>query len=178
MLENSEKLNNQAVRLASKGEYEDAIACLKRAITVENSNYLLWFNLALTYHDAGKASLAKSAMEHAYRINPYDEDTLESLASFCVSTESFDEALFYCAQGLELNPINPHYWNTSGVVRFNQGDFAAAVELFEHAVSLSPHYYDALFNLRDTYEELQNKTGVQECSRMIDEISKNFKPEI
>ena len=40
MLENSEKLNNQAVHLASKGEYEDAIACLKRAITVENSNYL------------------------------------------------------------------------------------------------------------------------------------------
>lgn len=170
MLENSENLNNQAVRLASKGEYEDAIACLKRAITVENSNYLLWFNLGLTYHDAGKIYLAKSAMEHAHRINPYDEDTLDSLALFCLSAKSFDEAMLYCAKGLELNPANPHYWNTSGVIRFQQGNYAEAAELFEHAVSLSPHYYDALFNLRDTYEELKNKAGVQECTRMLKSI--------
>ena len=82
MLENSEKLNNQAVHLASKGEYEDAIACLKRAITVENSNYLLWFNLGLTYHDAGNISLAKAAMEHAYRINPYDKTHWTALLHF------------------------------------------------------------------------------------------------
>lgn len=172
MLENSEKLNNQAVHLASKGEYEDAIACLKRAITVENSNYLLWFNLGLTYHDAGNISLAKAAMEHAYRINPYDEDTLDSLASFCVSAKTFDEAILYCAQGLELNPVNPHYWNTSGVIRFQQGDYLEAAEFFEHAVSLSPHYYDALFNLRDTYQELNNQAGVQECNRMLESIKK------
>ena len=132
----------------------------------------MWFNLGLTYHDAGKISLAKAAMEHAYRINPYDEDTLDSLASFCVSTKTFDEAMLYCAKGLELNPVNPHYWNTSGVVSFQQGDYVEAANFFEHAVSLSPHYYDALFNLRDTYQELNNKAGVQECNRMLESIKK------
>ena len=62
MRESSEKLNNQAIRFAQRGEYFDAIACLKRAITVENSNFLLWFNLGITYRDAGDFKNAKDSM--------------------------------------------------------------------------------------------------------------------
>ena len=35
MIERADKLNNQALILASKGNYKDAIACLQRAVTIE-----------------------------------------------------------------------------------------------------------------------------------------------
>ena len=59
MIESCEKLNNQAINLAASGDFEEAIACLKRAITIEKENYLLWFNLGITYRDAGDLQKAK-----------------------------------------------------------------------------------------------------------------------
>ena len=44
--ETAEKLNNQAIILASHGEYTEAIACFVHALTIENDNSLLWFNLS------------------------------------------------------------------------------------------------------------------------------------
>ena len=42
-----------------------------------------------------------------------------------------------------------------------------AAEAFEMALSIYPNYYDALFNLRDTYLELGNKTGAKECTECM-----------
>lgn len=173
MLESSEMLNNQAVRLAFKGEYPEAIACLKRAITVEKENHLLWFNLALTYRDAGNFEAAKSSMEYALKLNRKNEEIIEALANLCISMELYDDAMFYCITGLEVNDMNPRIWNTAGVIHFQIEEFAEAADYFEHAVSLSPHYYDALFNLRDTYEQLNNKAGYEECSRKLDSLRGN-----
>lgn len=170
MLESSEKLNNQAVRLAFNGEYMEAIACLKRAITVEKENYLLWFNLALTYRDAGNLDAAKTSMEYALKLNRKNEEIIEAIANLCISMELYDDAMFYCIMGFDVNDMNPHFWNTAGVIHFQIEEYGEAAEFFEHAVSLSPRYYDALFNLRDTYEQLGNKTGYEECARILRSI--------
>ena len=63
MLERSDTLNNQAIILASDGAYTEAIACFKRAIVIDKNNYLLWFNLGVTYRDAGKLEEAENALE-------------------------------------------------------------------------------------------------------------------
>ena len=76
------------------------------------------------------------------------------------------------AAGLLHNPDNPRIWNTVGVVYFNESDYISASEAFEHAITLNPYYYDAMFNLRDTYEELGNKAGYEECAERL----KNLKP--
>ena len=81
MIESSEKLNNQAIELAAKGEYKEAIACFIRAISLENQNYLLWYNLGLTYRDSGDLEAAKAAIEKALAINPEDEEIIETTAT-------------------------------------------------------------------------------------------------
>lgn len=167
MLENSEQLNNQAIRLAFHGNYKEAIACLKRAITVEKENYLLWYNLALTYRDAGNLKDARNTMEYALRLNRTNEDIINALATICLSMEQYDDAMFYCITGFEVNDMNPRFWNTAGVLHFQIKDYEEAANFFEQAVSISPHYYDALYNLLDTYEQLGNTTGVEECNRKL-----------
>ena len=65
MTERPDKLNNQAILLASGGEYTEAIACFKRAIIIQRDNYLLWYNLGVTYRDSGDLKNAVSALEKA-----------------------------------------------------------------------------------------------------------------
>ena len=132
----------------------------------------MWFNLGVTYRDAGKLSEAKLALDKAVEINPEDEDTLDSLAVLCFLMDEFADALLYCADGLELNPNNPKFWNTTGVVYFNCRQYNDACYAFEQAVMLNPYYYDAMFNLRDTYEKLGNVNGYKECRRKLKEMKK------
>lgn len=62
MKENPDSLNSQAIELASQGAYVEAIACFKRAITMVRDSSLLWYNLGITYRDAGMLQLSKDAL--------------------------------------------------------------------------------------------------------------------
>ena len=78
MKEQSDRLNNQAIILASDGAYSEAIACFKRAITLERDNYLLWYNLGITYRDAGNLEEAKNSLCTAFAISPENPDVEET----------------------------------------------------------------------------------------------------
>ena len=175
MKENVSSLNTQAIELASAGNFSDAIACLKRAISLEKHNYLLWFNLGITYRDAGQLKQAFYALSQAYEINDEDDEVIEMLAIVCLNLGLADEALEYCQEGLKLNSQNAHLWNTLGVIHFNTNNFDDACTAFEQAVTLNSYYYDALYNLRDTYEELGNKTGYEQCVSQMKNIQMNEK---
>ncbi len=175
MKENVSSLNTQAIELASAGNFSDAIACLKRAISLEKHNYLLWFNLGITYRDAGQLKQAFYALSQAYEINDEDDEVIEMLAIVCLNLGLADEALEYCQEGLKLNNQNAHLWNTLGVIHFNTNNFEDACTAFEQAVTLNSYYYDALYNLRDTYEELGNKTGYEQCVSQMKNIQMNEK---
>jgi tetratricopeptide (TPR) repeat protein len=169
--ENAEILNTQAIELAAQGEYSDAIACFKRAISMEKSNILLWYNLGITYRDSGDLERSKTALEYANDLaEETDEEILETLSLVCFTMGSMEEAFMYCMDGLDLNNKNPHLWNTLGVLFFNRSDYGDACGAFENAVSLCPYYYDALYNLCDTYAELNNQAGAAECERRMSEL--------
>lgn len=172
MIERSDHLNNQAIILASDGAYTEAIACFKRAITLDNSNYLLWFNLGVTYRDAGKLEEAKQALETAFRIKPDNEEVTETYATICLMLKELDKVTCICEEGLDLNPLSSHLWNLMGVVQFQKEDYNLASEYFESAVTINPYYLDALYNLKDTYSMLHNKNGEHECDKRIKEVEK------
>lgn len=175
MEESPEKLNRQAFEFASHGEYEEAIACLKKAIEIEKYNYLLWFNLGVIYRDAGKLEESISALLQANKINDEDEDVIETIALVYFSLGDIEQALYYCKEGLGLNFMNAHIWNTLGVIFFNQDDYEMAADSFEHAITINPYYYDALYNLRDTYDELGNEVGKRQIIEQMKNVSESGK---
>ncbi len=171
VIENVSSLNIQAIELAQSGQYFEAIACLKKAISIEKYNHLLWYNLGITYRDAGKLDEAKAALLKAHDIDDEDDEIIETLALVCFNKGENEESMAYCLEGLSKNSQNSHLWNTLGVIYFNSDDFSLACEAFENAVTINPYYYDALFNLRDTYEELGNKAGFQMCVEQMKNIA-------
>ena len=172
MLERSDTLNNQAILLASDGAYNEAIACFKRAIVIDKENYLLWFNLGVTYRDAGNLEDAENALETAYRIAPEKEDVAETYATICLMQKKIHKVQQICMDALDINPLNSHMWNLMGVTAFQSEEFDEASTYFEQAVSITPYYLDALYNLRDTYSTLNNPKGEAACDARIREIEK------
>lgn len=171
--ESVRQLNSQALKLAANGEYKEAIACFKRALTLEKDNYRLWYNLGLTYRDTGDLLRAKESLDKAYSIEGDDDHVIEMLALIDYNIGLTEEALDFCHEGLDKNNCNSRLWNTLGVIYFNQEKYENAAEAFEQAVSIDPYYYDALYNLRDTYEETGNRTGYETCNSQLKTI-KNF----
>lgn len=167
MKENAAQLNAQAINFARNGEYIEAIACFKKAISIDTDNALLWFNLGVTYRDAGQLTLAKEALKKANRLDDSDDEILETLAVINFDLGLKNEALKLCEKGLFLNINNAHIWNTLGVIFFNDEKYEKACEYFEKAVTINPYYYDALFNLRDTYQETGNQAGYLMCMRQM-----------
>ena len=170
MQESADFLNNQAIELASRGNFTEAIACYKRAITIERENSLLWFNVEVTYQKPGDLRAAKRAFSTALEMNPADEEAAEQLAIVCLERKEFMEAAEHCRFGLEQNPVNAHLWNTLGVIFFNQEEYPTAAESFERAVAIHPDDYDALDDFRDTYSELGNKAGEAVCEERRSKI--------
>lgn len=171
MIERSDKLNNQAILLASDGSYTEAIACFKRAIIIEQNNYLLWYNLGVTYRDCGKLDEAVASMKKAWQLKKDNSEVLETLATLCLQLKNIKDAIYYTNIGLNQFPDNPHFWNLMGVCFFQEKQYVEASESFELAVSENPYYLDALYNLRDCYEELGNIKGSKICDQRIKELS-------
>lgn len=170
MLERSDTLNNQAILLASDGAYTEAIACFKRAIIIDKGNYLLWFNLGVTYRDAGNLTDAENSLEMAFKIAPEKEDVGETYATICLMQKKYAKVQQICMETLDFNPVNPHLWNLLGVTEFQQENYEEASNFFEQAVSINPYYLDALYNLRDTYSVLNNTKGEAACNARIKEV--------
>jgi len=154
MKERADILNNQAILFARDGQYSDAIACLRRAIHIDRNNYLPWYNLGITYRDAGEMGEALDAFRIAFRISPAKEDVAETLAVHLLNMHMVDEAFKVVEDGLDFHPASEHLWNVMGVLQFNCDEYALAADSFEMAVTIDPYYADALYNLRDTYVEL------------------------
>ena len=172
MIERSDTLNNQAILLASDGAYNEAIACFKRAIIIDKENYLLWFNLGVTYRDAGNLPEAERALETAYKIAPENEEVAETYATICLMQKKLSFVQKICMDALDFNPLNPHLWNLLGVTEFQSENYEEASSYFEQAVSINPYYLDAIYNLRDTYSVLKNTKGEAACAAKIRELDK------
>ncbi len=167
MLESAEKLNNQAVEYVMHGNFDDAIACLKRAVIVEKENFILWYNLALTYRDSGDYEDAIYYCKHAYDLNPDSMEVITTLTNLYFANGDIENAKNYCTAGFVSEESNPEIWNLAGVIAFSEKDYEHAAAAFQRAVELNPFFYEALYNLRDTYEALGNERGVKECKRIL-----------
>ena len=172
MIEKVDQLNNQAIQLAKTGDYEEAIACFKRAITIDKNNHLIWYNLGVTYRDAGKLNDAQSALKQASKLAPDNEDVMETYATVCLLKKDYEEVINVCKECLVQNFQWYNMWNILGVVAFENNKLDKAAEYFEESVSIYPYNLDSLYNLRDTYEKLGNEAGKEACQERIDELEK------
>ncbi len=168
MEETPSNLNDSAVKLASEGAHNEAIACLRKGLLIDPENGVLWFNLALSYRALGNREAAREALIRAAEDIPNDTDVFDTLG--VVLHELGDDAgAERCYdRALDIDPGNGRVWNNFGVLLFGSERFTEARSAFEKSLTLIPDFDDALYNLRDTYEELGRFDEMRTCAAILD----------
>src|SRR5882757_4970301 len=68
---------------------------------------------------------------------------------------NWDQASYYYAEAIRLEPCYADAWNNLGTVFFQQQRYDKAMENYDKALNCSPKFIDALLNRANTSYELK-----------------------
>jgi len=175
-METATTLNDSGIALTEANRPNDAIALFRKALVMEPGNPLLWLNLGIAQQRTGNYDDAIESFNRALHIDETLTDAWLSMGLIYYETEEFEYSENCYHSALAQDDANPKVWNNLGVLSFAKGDFDDARECFEEAVSLVPHYYDALLNLRDTCRRLGDYRAAAEFERVLSGLSNRHGP--
>ena len=175
-METASFLNDSGIALTEANRPNDAIPVFRRALAMEPGNPLLWFNLGIAQQRTGDYEEALDSFHRALAIDNDIGEAWLSMGLIYYEMEEFELCEDCYQSALSRNDADPKIWNNLGVLYFTGGRFDEARNCFEEAVSLSPHYYDALFNLRDTCRELGDYRAAAEFERALSGLGGRHRP--
>ena len=170
-METAATLNSSGIALTEANRPDDAIPLFLKALGMEPGNPLLWLNLGLAQQRVGNYDEAVDSFHRALAIDGELAEAWLSMGLIYYETDELElsEECYHCA--LTHDDSNPKTWNNLGVLCFSKGDYEEARGCFEEAVSLSPHFHDAVFNLRDTCRRLGDNRAADEFERVLSGMS-------
>ena len=134
---------------------------------MEPENPFLWTNLGIAQQRTGDYEEALPSFHRAVTIDDYIPDPWVSMGLIYYELEAFEAAEECYQSALMREDAAPKTWNNLGVLYFVEGRYEEARHCFEEAVSLSPMYAEALFNLRDTCREVHDYRAAAEFGRVL-----------
>jgi tetratricopeptide (TPR) repeat protein len=137
---------------------------------MEPENPFLWTNLGIAQQRTGDYEEALTSFQRAVCIEDMLPDPWVSMGLIYYEMEHFEMAEECYHSALDREDGAPKTWNNLGVLYFTEGSYEEARRCFEQAVSLSPLFYDALFNLRDTCRKLQDYRAASEFGRILSDL--------
>ena len=166
-MESSAQLNDSGIILTEANRPHEAISQFQKALALDPGNPLLYLNLGIAQQRTGEY---QAALDNFQRSIYFDNDLADAWGAMGLiyyELDQFDKAEEYYYAALERDRNSFKVWNNLGVLYFSRGSFEEARCCFEEALSLYPHYYDALFNIRDTCRELEDYKAAAEFERIL-----------
>jgi tetratricopeptide (TPR) repeat protein len=172
-METADALNNSGIALTEANRPNDAIPLFRKALKMEPGNPLLWLNLGIAQQRTGDYEEALDSFHRALAIDGCLAEAWLSMGLIYYEMEEFELCEDCYHSALSFSDNDPKTWNNLGVLYFTEGRLSEARSYFEKAVCLAPHYYDALYNLRDTCRELGDYRAAAEFERALSSLSGN-----
>jgi tetratricopeptide (TPR) repeat protein len=172
-METAAYLNDSGIALTEANRPDDAIPLFWKALIMEPENPLLWLNLGIAQQHTGDYDEAINSFSHAVFIEDNLAEAWVNMGLIYYETEQFELSEECYHSALTRDDNAPKTWNNLGVLYFVEGSFEEARHCFEVAVSLSPLYYEALYNLRDACRELEDYRAAAEFERILSGLPNN-----
>jgi tetratricopeptide (TPR) repeat protein len=166
-METAAFLNDSGIALTEANRPNEAIPLFRKALIMEPENPLLWMNLGIAQQRTGNYEEALNSFQRSIFISSDLAEVWDSMGLIYYELEQFELAEECYHSALARQGDAPKTWNNLGVLYFVEGSYEEARHCFEEAVSLSPLYYEALYNLRDTCRELQDYRAAAEFGRIL-----------
>ena len=107
---NVDALNNLGTLSYEEGNFEDAIALFRHAVTLHPDHMLSHFNLGSTLEETGHDDQARRHLRRAVQLDPEHADAQYNLAFVCDKLGAYVEARRHWQKYLELDPDSS--WST------------------------------------------------------------------
>jgi tetratricopeptide (TPR) repeat protein len=139
--------NNLGAALSGKGQVDEAIACLQKAVQLRP-------DLAEAYNNLGNALLRKGQLDEAItqlrkavQIQPENPRARNNLGNALLQVGQMDEAIQCFQKALEIQPDLAEAQNNLGVALMRIGRLEEALVWFQKALQINPDYPEAHYNL-------------------------------
>jgi Flp pilus assembly protein TadD len=140
-------LNNLGVSLIKEGRFEQAIAVLEEALTVQPSYLRALTNLGKAMRAAGRLPEAIDRLREATALEPDYAPALVNLGDALAASGDLDAAEECLERALCTAPGLVEAHMTLGIVRLQSGRVPEAIGALRNAVALAPAHADAHQNL-------------------------------
>ena len=128
------------------GFWRDSFSLFDRAIKVTKNNYIAHNNFALALCQSGKFDEAINHLKRSLQINPGHLDTSNHLAMVYIKMGRYPQAEEICLRTIKLDPTSKpaaSLYNNLGVIYGATERYHQAVQAFQQAVQINPHFAEA-----------------------------------
>lgn len=147
-------LNNKAVALYRKKEYDKAISDYNKALELNPENEKIYIGRGVVYIMKEDFDKAITDFDIAIKLNPeHDESYINRGVAYGGKGE-FDKAISDFDIGIDLNPHNDKAYTNRGNAYEDKGDYDKALSDYNKAIKLNPGNNHAVIS-RDKAEKLK-----------------------
>jgi protein O-GlcNAc transferase len=128
---------------AQRGELDQAVALLERAVKLEPAMAEAHHNLASARRDRGEPQAALAAYREAARVRPDFAEAHYGIGLMLMGERKYDEALPSLKRAIELAPRMAEAHFQAGNAHMGLGNWQAALAAFKAAITARPDYAEA-----------------------------------
>jgi serine/threonine protein kinase/tetratricopeptide (TPR) repeat protein len=132
------------------GKHAEAIAELRRAISLAPNSDEAYRRLGATYVDGGQSEQGIQAFQKAIELNPYFWQNQNFLGDAYLRAGDYDKALEAFKKVTELEPDIDAGYENIGNVYLTQGKYEECIPYFQQALKIEP-FYTTYSNLGTAY---------------------------
>lgn len=148
--------------------HEPAVLAFQRAIVLDPKEFAWRYYLAVAQEYASRPEQALAAVSDALRIRPDYTPAVLKRGALLLKLGRFKESDAVLEPLLAQNPGSAETLYTLGRVKFAQGDFAAAEDLYRRACEAYPTYGAAWFGLAEAGRRLGHTADSEKNYRLAE----------
>ncbi len=160
-----------AMYLLERGNQEDAVVMLCRAIEKKGNYTEAYNNLGVLFREQGKLIEAEACFRKSIDLEPKRAAHYNNLALVFLDTNRHQEAVLCLQEALKFDPLLPEIYNSLGLVYEAQGKGKKAESAYAKAVWLKPEYFEAYYNwgtfLKSRNEDQQAEKYLQMALKLM-----------
>ncbi len=147
----SEYYNKQGKQYYLNKEYDNAIKCFFRAISIDDKNYIAYNNLGMTYWMKNNLISAEKYFKKAASTSKYYPQPYINLALLYKQKGDMEKHFSFLKKALEVNPDNHWTHYLIGDYYSNTGNYPASIDYYIDAIDINPNFSPSYLALGIAY---------------------------
>lgn len=156
-----------ALKQASLGEMEEAIASWDKALKLDPNMSLAWHNRGSALGNLGRLPEAIASFENALKLDPHNDRTWNDLAHAYFRLQNWHKALESWDKALEIQPNYYQFWYNRGCALEKLERPEESVASYEKALQMQTNFQQAQYiysNLLESKSDINHQASDKQRS--------------